>query len=145
MIILTLSDDLFFSCYTQCRYECGISKPTVNIRDIEREGIISSLCLHFVVLSAKAELDDLVDGLKSLEILSLVRNNPQVARQLFVKGTPKPLTADSIYDMFTPVLSPQMSNLREKEEAQLLNWSNFLGFVEGTFTYSIMLMQIQGV
>ena len=92
----------------------------MNIRDVEREGIISSLCLHFVILSAKAELDEMVNGLKSLEILSLVRSNPVVARQFFVKGTPKPLTADSLYDMFTLELSPPMSNGREKE-VQLLS------------------------
>ena len=105
----------------------------MSIRDAEREGIISSLCLHFVILSAKAELDEMVNGLKSLEILSLVRSNPAIARQLFVRGTPKPLTSDSLYDTFTPELSPPMSNWRDKEEAQLLNWTNFLGFVEGMF------------
>ena len=66
---MTLWND--YTCI--CRYECGISKPTVNIRDIERSSIVSSLCLHFVILSVKAELDDLVNGLKSLDILSLVR------------------------------------------------------------------------
>ena len=80
-----------------CRYECGISKPTMNIQDVEREGIISS-CLHFVILSAKDELDELVNGLNFLEILSLIRSNPMVAHRLFVKGTPKPLTADSLYN-----------------------------------------------
>jgi hypothetical protein len=103
----------------------------VTIREVEREDIISSICLHFVILSAKAELDEMVNGLKSLEVLTLVRSNPGVSRQLFVKGNPTPLTADSLYDMFTPELSPPMSNGREKEEAQLLNWTNFLGFVEG--------------
>ena len=51
----------------------------MNIRDVECEGIILSLCLHYVILSAKAELDEMVNGLKSLEILSLVRSNPVVA------------------------------------------------------------------
>ena len=104
----------------------------MNIQSVEREGIISSLCLHYVILSAKAELD-MLNGLKSLEILTLVRNNPGAARQL-VKSTPKPITADTLYDMFTPDLSPAMSNSREKE-AQPLNWTNFLGFVEGMFVY----------
>jgi transcription antitermination factor NusG len=104
----------------------------VTVREVECEDIISSVCLHFVILSAKAELDEMVNGLKSLEVLTLVRSNPGVSRQLFVKGNPTPLTADSLYDMFTPELSP-MSNRREKEEAQLLNWTNFLGFVEGMY------------
>ena len=115
-----------------CRYECGISKPTLSIKD---EDIISALCLHFVVLSIKAELDDLVNGLKSLDVLSLVRENPVLARQLFVKGIQECLTADTLYDMFTADLSPPMSNGRDKEEAQLMNWSDFLLFVGSTREY----------
>lgn len=114
-----------------CRYECGISKPSASIPDADKEGVISSLCLHFVVLATKAELDDMVNGLKSLGILALIRENPVLARQLFVKGSPKHLTADTLYDIFTADLSPPMSNWRDKEEAQLMNWANFLEFVEG--------------
>lgn len=116
---------------TSCKYECGISKPTATIQDADREGIISSLCLHFVVLATKAELDDLVNGLKLLDVLTLIREYPVLARQLFVKGNPKCLTADSLYDLFTADLSPPMSNWRDKEEAQLMNWAHFLQFVEG--------------
>ena len=77
--------------------------------------------------------------MKSL-LLTLVRSNPGVVRQLFVKDTPKPLTADSLYDMFTPELSPPMSNWHEK--AQLLNWTNFLGFVEGMFVVCTCILII---
>lgn len=116
--------------FTLCRYDCGISKPTASIQDADREGIISSLCLHFVLLTSKAELDDMLEGLKCLGVLTLIRNNPVVTRQLFIKGSPKHLTAEEMFDMFTPNLSPQMSNLRDKE-AQLMNWANFLEVVEG--------------
>ena len=75
----------------------------------------------------------MVEGLKSLGILTLFRNNPLIARQLLTQGTPKPLTSESLYDMFTPELSPPMSNCRDKEEAQLLNWANFLEFVDGIY------------
>ena len=51
------------------RYECGITKPTASIQDSDREGVISSLCLHYVVLASKAELEE---GLKSLGVLSLI-------------------------------------------------------------------------
>ena len=40
--------------------------------------------------------------------------------------------------MFTPELSPPMSNGHEKE-TQILNWINFLGFVEGMFVNFILL------
>ena len=121
-----------YSLYVR-RYECGISKPTGCIQNADREDIISSLWLHFVVLTAKAELDDLVAGLKSLDILSPVRENPVLSCQLFIKGTPKCLSADTLYDMFTADLSPSMSNWRDKEEAQLVNLANFLQFIESKF------------
>ena len=39
------------------RHECGISKPAAGIRNADRNGIVSSVCLHFVLLATKAELD----------------------------------------------------------------------------------------
>ena len=115
------------------RYECGITKPTASIQDSDREGIISSLCLHYVVLASKAELDDMVEGLKSLGVLSLIRDNPIMARQLFVKHE-QPLTAEILFDTFSAAdLSPQMSNVRDQEEKQLMNWANFLEFVESMY------------
>ena len=109
-----------------------MSKPTSGIRETDRDGIVSSICLHFVVLATKAELDQLVDGLNALGVLSLVKNNPILGRQLFVQGSPKELTAMILYDMLPAELSPPMSNGRDEEEAQLMNWINFLQFVEGT-------------
>lgn len=67
-----------------CRHECGVSKATQSIQDSDKESVISSLCLHFVLLASKAELDETVHGLKSLDVLSLVKSNPIISRQLFV-------------------------------------------------------------
>ena len=69
-------------------------------------------------------------GLKSLAVLSLIRDNPIITRQLFVKSEQQ-LTPDALFDMFTADLSPRMSNLRDLEEKQLMNWVNFLEFIEG--------------
>ena len=104
-----------------------MSKPTSQIRDNDREDTISSISLHFVILMAKAELDQLINGLNALGVLTLVRNNPKLSRQLFVQGSPKELTAHMLYDTD---LSPSMSNVRDKE-AQLMNLMIFLQFVEG--------------
>ena len=73
----------------------------------------------------------MVHGLKSLEVLSLAKSNPIISCQLFVQGIHKILTAESMYDLFTAELSPPMSNQRDKEEAHLFNWLNFLQYVEG--------------
>lgn len=123
-------------CSLNIRYDCGVSKAVHSIAESEKDDIISSLCLHFVILTSKAELDGLVNGLKSLEVLSLIQSNPNTSRKLFVRSTDNNvLTADLLYDMFSAELSPLMSNTRDKKEAQLFNWSNFLHFVEGMTFY----------
>lgn len=78
----------------------------------------------------------MVNGLESLGVLQLIRENPILTRKLFVKGSLKCLTAESVYDIFAADLSPPMSNWREKEEAQLLNWANFLEYIESMYLYS---------
>ena len=67
-----------------CRYDCGISQPTAKIRECDRERIINNFCLKFVILVAKAELDQLLEGLKSLDMLSLIRNYPASSQKLFL-------------------------------------------------------------
>lgn len=111
-----------------------------NIEESDRDTIISSLCLHSVILMSKAELDQLIDGLKCLEILELLRSNPCVSHKLFVRSTANILTVEYIYDLFSPSLSSVMSNTRDKEEAQLFNWSNFLQLISGTTRHGIIVI-----
>lgn len=101
------------------------------MRPGDQEGIISALCLHFTTLCVKAELDQLVDGLNCLGVLSFVRANPAVSRSLFTLGATPPLSGECVFDMFQARLSPTGSNAREREEAQLVHWANFLELVEG--------------
>ena len=104
----------------------------LGIRSVaDRDKLISSLCLHFNILVVKAELDQLLDGLKELGVLGLIRDNPNEARHLFVHNTAKQLTADKVFDLFVANLSPLMSNARDTQEAQVLHWANFLQLVEG--------------
>ena len=77
----------------------------------DRKDIVSSFCLKFVILTVKAELDQLVEGLK---ILNLIQQS------LFIHED-VPLNGDTLYDMFRCELSNYMSNQRDVEEAQLLN------------------------
>lgn len=112
-----------------------------NIEESDRDTIISSLCLHSVILMSKAELDQLIDGLKCLEILELLKSsNPCVSHKLFFRSTANILTVEYIYDLFSPSLSSVMSNTRDKEEAQLFNWSNFLQLISGTTRHGIIVL-----
>ena len=82
-----------------------------------------------MLLTSKAELDELMNGIESLGVLSMIRNNPALALQLFLYQR-KDLTANNLYDMFKYELSPESSNQRAREEAQLFNWVTFLQTVE---------------
>ena len=45
------------------------------------------MCMHYVILMLKAELDQLVDGLNAMNMLSLIRRQPIAARQIFIQAT----------------------------------------------------------
>ena len=114
------------------RYDLGIIKPATELRLEDRESIVSSMALHFGVLSVKAELDQILCGLSStLNALSLIRENAVVMRSLFIYQCRQPPTADALFDLFPAKFSPPGSNAREKEEATVLLWSDFLQMVEG--------------
>lgn len=92
----------------------------------DRENIISALCLKSVILTSKAELDQLLEGLQALDMLSLIRSHP-CTKQLFIHVS----MALTGVEMFKADLSPEMSNSRELEECQLLHWARFLEYVGG--------------
>lgn len=75
-------------------------------------------------------------------MLSLIRENHVLARHLFVKGSPKSLR---VYNMFTADLSPLMSNGCDNEEAQLMNWAQFVeGNVLWHFVYYYLMALLLG-
>ena len=55
---------------------------------------IMSLCLHSVLLSRKAELDQFISGLGPL--ISIVRKHPDLAAPLFLAGSAKPPSAEEV-------------------------------------------------
>ena len=89
------------------------------------------MCLHYTILAIKAELDQLVNGLQTLGVLTLLRDHPNTMHSLFVYSEARPMTAGDLFDMFPPHLSAAGSNSMEREEDQLMKWLHFLEYVEG--------------
>ena len=58
---------------------------------------MTSLCLHSIFLSRKAELDQFMAGLGP--VLNLIRQHPQLAEPLLGAGIAKPPTADEFLAM----------------------------------------------
>lgn len=112
------------------RYDIGIAQPSkdLQLRDCDR--VVKLCAAHYTIHSVKAELDQLCDGLMCMGVLQLIQQNP-VMRTLFLPRPPKPLTADSMINMFTTKFSPLGANCREDEEAAVMKWVQFLQAVEG--------------
>ena len=72
--------------------------------------------------------------MQTLHFDHLVGASPDLIRYLLVSGATPPLSAAGILDMMKVHYSPPGSNLRQSEEAVILNWFDFLQECEGTRT-----------
>ena len=114
------------------RYNCGVFQPVSSIvESSDRNIIVNCLCKHYSIAQVKAELDQLVEGLEMFKFQELVNSAPNLIRQLFVHFKPLKLTSEDIFNMFPPEFTASTgSNMRELEEAALINWIRFTQEVE---------------
>ena len=52
----------------------------------DKDSVVQTLSLHYGLLSVIAEVDQLCEGLKTLEVLDAVRQHPELFRRLFLKN-----------------------------------------------------------
>ncbi len=117
------------------QYDIGIAKPISRLQYSDRHHIVQSSALHYSVLSVKAELDQLANGLRALGVLDMVQANPKLLRPLFLFTASPPLTAGQTIDLFRPNLSPIGSNRRDDEESIVMLWVNYLQNIEGIILF----------
>ena len=125
------------------RFSIGVSMPSSSVRLADREAIVQSVAKHYSVLSVKAELDQIVDGLKTMGVLDLFRSRPNLMRPLLMGKPPASLTSDYMINLFTPALSPSGSNQREGEDATVLQWINYVQMIEGMRTLTLSVVRAQ--
>ena len=113
------------------RYDIGIAQPSKDLQLGDCSRVIKLCAAHYTIHSVKAELDQLCDGLRCMDVLQLIQQNLVLMRTLFMPQPPKPLTADSMISMFATKFSPLGANCREDEEAAVMKWVQFLQAVEG--------------
>ena len=53
------------------RYNCGLLQPVETLSTSEMESVMSAITIHFSISSYKAELDQLVSGLRTLEVYTM--------------------------------------------------------------------------
>ncbi len=81
-------------------------------------------------MKIKAELDDLKDGLRTLNVLKLMEDNPETMKLLFIKSQNRLLSFNVFQDLFVADFSTEGSNQREMEEQVYMFWINLLQEIE---------------
>ena len=108
-------------------YDSGFATPVSSVHTDNIPDIVKAVCLHTTVLSVKAELDQMAEGLELFGILNLVRDHPSVMQSLFVFNPhDAQLTVDQMGALFDTTYSPQGSTKRVIEEAAFMHWDEFL-------------------
>ena len=125
-----LDGDLF-----DLRCTCGITVPSRSLKFKDLAEIIHSFCLHFIIYSAKSELDQIKDGMGTLDVLSVMQRNPSQFLPLFLGNNRPTLTADELIGLLkVKEWSPEGSNSRQSEEAVIFNWENYVRETAGMVT-----------
>lgn len=113
------------------RFEFGFSAPSRTFTVADKDDIVKSLSLQYLIYANRAEIDQLKDGLQTLGVLQLMQQYFYLFRPLLQSTTKPSLTASQMLRLFHPMWSPIGSNRREKEELIILNWTTYLNELQG--------------
>ena len=112
--------------------ESGFIKPAMKVTKADIPAIIKAAFLEHIVFKTTQEISQFIQGLETLQIATLLRRHPRCLRKLFVNDPSEArVTAQYLSRLLSPVLSPHGHNQREKEEAVLLAWSDYIQDMEG--------------
>ena len=104
------------------RFDVGVCQPSSSIRLIDLPSIIELFVSHSTVISVKAQLDQIAEGLEAARILYLFKKNPKRMGELLMYEEKK-VTSDMLVALFEPMFSARGHNNREAEEAAVMYWS----------------------
>ena len=91
--------------------------------------------MHYLIYISKAELDQFKEGLDYLGVCNVMCCNRLIMKPLLlVSGKPK-LTATTLLATFEVKWSLQGSNQREKEEAVIFGWTEYVHNTEGLYSW----------
>lgn len=108
-------------------YNCGYNKPTSLITINDKDTLIKSVWLHYVIFNPHAELEQLKKGINdSLGVDELIISHPDSIWGLLVASKTYDVTANYLSDSFVVHYSDNGSNDRTKEEAMILFWFDYI-------------------
>ena len=91
---------------------------------------MSEICKFHAVVIARRGLEQFKDGLRTLNILLLMKTHPAEFRELFCHSTTA-LNADTIEKLFVPKYAEEGTRIREKQEHVIMHWRDYLQECEG--------------
>ena len=103
-------------------------KPAAFVKLCDIPTIIKQVCMDYVLVRSSLEMDQFCKGLETHNIIHLVRTSKYAVKKLFVHGS---ITVEKLFDLLTPDFSPRGSNIREEEEAVVMNWHDYLKDIDG--------------
>ena len=109
------------------RFDAGYKKPIVTIAD--KEDFIRCHALHYTILVSLSKLNQYIDGLRTCNILDIIKKEPHSFKCLFEVHHAK-VTAEDVDSIFDSVFSPAGSNKFAIEQSIIFNLNQYLEGVE---------------
>ena len=109
------------------RFDCGYTKSTNQIEYSNRDQFVKLIWLHFVFFLPHAELEQLRKGLREtlqLELVTIL--HPSEMKSFLVASCAFDVTPAYLLDSTIVRYSDPGSNNRTKEEAVMVNWSDYI-------------------
>ncbi|XP_061925874.1 uncharacterized protein LOC133664869 [Entelurus aequoreus] len=111
------ADSELLMAYTDRIFSCGYTGP-VSIE--KKEDIVRSLVLHSIVRLLPM-LQQISSGMKLYDLLTLVQQENDICRQLFVPGSFCKVDADFLVQSLSPVFS-EIGTMRHQRESTVVNF-----------------------
>ena len=109
------------------RFELGFSKPAASFTKQNIQELVKGVCMHKIIYSKTAALDQLLEGLNSHSLTKLIESNTRLSMALFTcQQQHDALNAMKLRKRLQPEPSPKGSIRRAKEEEIVLHWYRFL-------------------
>ncbi len=64
--------------------QSGFSKPLMSVTKTNQSELVASIVLYHLMIKVKSSMDQFLDGLQSISLLNLLRDDPEVWKPLFV-------------------------------------------------------------
>ncbi len=109
--------------------ECGYLKPAALVKAGDIPKLIKQVCMEYVLIRSSLEMQQFIEGLNTQSLLYLLKSSSTVMKKLFVYEN-QGISVQKLQNLLVSEFSPKGSNVREEEEAIIMNWNDYLRDIE---------------